>query len=208
MPPTKGVLCCFDCTHHSLLPGQEYESCTLHLKSQICFLHPTAAGALAPKRGLCNHPLPLQQTQSSKPGRAAVLHTVGQALLCTSATKTLLFLGCARCFRIPRCERWGFKCKSAHMLPVKSSDVYDKEKQRSPPQDQNLQCFKTSAGWGEKTVYPKAKGQDHFCALKFLTKIQGSPSCSEYVELPDSSHPSPATVQAFPASPLLPALGW
>lgn len=60
----------------------------------------------------------------------------------------------------------------------------------------------------KKNIYAKAKGQDHFSALKFLTRIQGSPSCSEHIELPDTSHPNPTKVQVFPASPLLPAFGW
>lgn len=85
---TQDVLCCFDCIYHSLLPGQENESCDLHLKSQTRLLRPTAAGELVPKHGLCDRPLPLQQTQSPKPGRAAVLHAVSQALLCSCISAT------------------------------------------------------------------------------------------------------------------------
>lgn len=88
------------------------------------------------------------------------------------------------------------------------SEICNKEKQRSPLQCQNLQCFKRMKKVGEKDVYSKVKGQDHFCALKFSTKIRGSPFYSEYNELPDPSHPNPTTVCWFPASPLLPALDW
>lgn len=48
-------------------PGQRILA--LHLKSQTHILHPTAAGEPAAKPELCNRPLPLQQTQSPRPGR-------------------------------------------------------------------------------------------------------------------------------------------
>lgn len=184
MPPTQDVLCHFDCTY---LPASWPREQVLRSPPE----NPKSFSSTLPLQRSLRPNMGFAVTfyHSSRPGAPNLAeqrhHTqLGGHRFAVCHRQTLPCLGCARCLGIPRCEHWRVKGLSAHTLSKRG--VCDEEKQRSP-----LHSLKLQKKTNKKDVYPKAKGQDYFCAVKFLTKIQGSPSCSKYPGLQDSSHPSP-----------------